>query len=220
MVCPPPGVCRSSYRSSLRRVAAGPSAGHGPTCGRHRRAPQGRTQDRGRHVEGAGQETPQRTAFRFKPRRRVGRHDLGGSRQGRARDRRRPGVAGRRARRPHRASCRRPASSGCCATSPSCWPAASPCRSTRRARPSSASTSSSDAGAKLVIVEDAAQLGKLMPVRHRLCTVTRLLHMAATPRWRSPTRRDGRASAGRRVEPGAGRLLMSLDDLRAAGRRG
>ncbi|HVV48579.1 MAG TPA: long-chain fatty acid--CoA ligase [Polyangia bacterium] len=55
-----------------------------------------------------------------------------------------------------------------------------------------------DAGAKLVIVEDAAQRGKLLPLRDRLFTVTRLVEIAG----------DG---AG-------GDFVETLEALRAAGR--
>ena len=62
-----------------------------------------------------------------------------------------------------------------------------------------------DSGAKLVILEDAAQVAKLLPVRHRLFTVARLVHISG----------DG---ALPEVARGAGDFVLSLDDLRAAGR--
>ncbi len=116
----------------------------------------------------------------------LGRDDVGGGRHRRARDRRGPGVAGRRARRPRRACCRRPASSGSCPTSRSC----SPGGVTVPIYPSSTAEQCEfivrDSGAKLVIVEDAAQLEKLLPVRHRLLTVRSIVHMSGDATLEKP----------------------------------
>ncbi len=69
-----------------------------------------------------------------------------------------------------------------------------------------------DAGAKLVIVEDAAQRDKLLPLRHRLFTVARLVQMGGeqggrrqgrrfrASRWRDAVARDA-AAAGWQAHP-------------------
>jgi long-chain acyl-CoA synthetase len=75
-----------------------------------------------------------------------------------------------------------------------------------------------DAGAKLVIVEDAAQLGKLIPMRHRLFTVTKLIHMTGDATLEKPDARGRTQITLAEVSQGAGELLLSLDNLRAAGK--
>jgi long-chain acyl-CoA synthetase len=59
-----------------------------------------------------------------------------------------------------------------------------------------------DSGAKMVLVDDAAQLGKILPLRDRLLTVTTMVQFT------------GEVAAG----TGAADLVVSLDALRAAGK--
>jgi len=75
-----------------------------------------------------------------------------------------------------------------------------------------------DAGAKLVIVEDASHIGKLLPVRHRLFTVARLVHMSGDATLEKPDAQGRTRVTLAEVSHGAGDFVTSLDDLRAAGR--
>ncbi len=75
-----------------------------------------------------------------------------------------------------------------------------------------------DAGAKLVIVEDASQIGKLLPVRHRLFTVARLVHVSGDATLEKPDAQGRTHVTLAEVTHGAGDFVTSLDDLRAAGR--
>ena len=74
-----------------------------------------------------------------------------------------------------------------------------------------------DAGAKLVIVEDALQIGKLLPVRHRLFTVGRLVHVSGDATLEKPDAQGRTRVTLAEVTHGAGDFVTSLDDLRAAG---
>ena len=74
-----------------------------------------------------------------------------------------------------------------------------------------------DAGAKLVIVEDAAQLGKLVPMRHRLFTVSRLIHIGGDAALEKPDAHGRTQVTLAEVSQGAADFLLSLADLRAAG---
>jgi len=75
-----------------------------------------------------------------------------------------------------------------------------------------------DAGAKVVIAEDAVQLEKLVGLRDRLLTVTSLVHIAGDVTLDKPDGR-GRASVGvADVARGAADLVTSLDGLRTQGR--
>jgi long-chain acyl-CoA synthetase len=75
-----------------------------------------------------------------------------------------------------------------------------------------------DAGAKMVIVEDASQLAKLVPMRHRLFTVSRLIHIAGDAMLEKPDAQGHTRVTLAEVSRGAGDFLLSLDDLRAAGK--
>src|SRR5215471_9169341 len=75
-----------------------------------------------------------------------------------------------------------------------------------------------DAGAKVVIAEDAVQLEKLVGLRDRLLTVTSLVHIAGDVTLDKPDVR-GRAAVGvADVARGAADLVTSLDALRGQGR--
>jgi long-chain acyl-CoA synthetase len=69
-----------------------------------------------------------------------------------------------------------------------------------------------------VIVEDAAQLGKLIPMRHRLFTVTRLIHMTGDVTLEKPDARGRTQVTLAEVSQGSSDFLMSLDGLREAGK--
>jgi long-chain acyl-CoA synthetase len=75
-----------------------------------------------------------------------------------------------------------------------------------------------DAGAKLVIVEDASQLAKLIPLRHRLWTVSRLVHMAGDASLEKPDAQGRTEIKLADVTIGAADYVMPLETLRAAGR--
>jgi len=76
-----------------------------------------------------------------------------------------------------------------------------------------------DAGAKIVIVEDAAQLDKLMGVRDRLLTVTAFVHMAGDAKLERPDGQGRTAVALADVLARVtGDFVQSLESLRAAGR--
>jgi long-chain acyl-CoA synthetase len=75
-----------------------------------------------------------------------------------------------------------------------------------------------DSGAKLVILEDAAQIGKLLPVRHRLFTVARLVHVTGDVALEKPDAQGRTSVTLAEATHNAGDFVLSLDDLRAAGR--
>jgi long-chain acyl-CoA synthetase len=75
-----------------------------------------------------------------------------------------------------------------------------------------------DSGAKVVIVEDAAQLEKLLSVHVHLMTVTSVVHMAGDTKLEKPDAHGRSAVALADVAKGASDLVLSLDALRAAGR--
>jgi long-chain acyl-CoA synthetase len=75
-----------------------------------------------------------------------------------------------------------------------------------------------DAGAKLVVVEDATQLAKLVPTRHRLWTVTRLIHIAGDAVLEKPDAQGRTEVSLAEVSQGANDFLLPLEGLRAAGR--
>jgi long-chain acyl-CoA synthetase len=77
-----------------------------------------------------------------------------------------------------------------------------------------------DSGAKVVIVEDAAQLEKLMGLRDHLLTVTAFVHMGGDAKLERPDARGRSVVALADVAKGeaAGNFVLSLDALRAAGR--
>ena len=78
-----------------------------------------------------------------------------------------------------------------------------------------------DSGAKVVIVEDAAQLEKILSARDRLFTVTTIVHMAGDVTLEKPDAR-GRAAVSlaevTREWPPGGDFVLSLEALRAVGR--
>ena len=75
-----------------------------------------------------------------------------------------------------------------------------------------------DAGAKLVIVEDAGQLAKLAPMRHRLFTVTRLIHIAGDVTLEKPDAQGRTQVTLAEVSQGAGDFLLSLGELKESGK--
>ncbi|HVU50735.1 MAG TPA: long-chain fatty acid--CoA ligase [Polyangia bacterium] len=75
-----------------------------------------------------------------------------------------------------------------------------------------------DSGAKLVIVEDAAQLEKLLGVRDHLLTVSSVVHMGGDTTLEKPDARGRSAISLVDVAKGASDLVLSFDGLRAAGR--
>jgi long-chain acyl-CoA synthetase len=75
-----------------------------------------------------------------------------------------------------------------------------------------------DAGAKLVIVEDAAQLAKLVPMRHRLFTVTHLVHIAGDATLEKPDAQGRTVVTLAEASQGATDFVLSLEGLRTAGR--
>ncbi|HXI59981.1 MAG TPA: AMP-binding protein, partial [Polyangia bacterium] len=75
-----------------------------------------------------------------------------------------------------------------------------------------------DAGAKLVIVEDAAQLDKLIPLRHRLFTVMSLVHIAGDAKLEKPDAKGRSVITVVEAVQGATDFVQSLEGLRAAGR--
>jgi long-chain acyl-CoA synthetase len=75
-----------------------------------------------------------------------------------------------------------------------------------------------DSGAKIVIVEDAAQLEKMLSVRNHLLTVTSIVHAAGDVTLEKPDARGRTAVALADVVAGAGELVLSLEALRAGGR--
>jgi long-chain acyl-CoA synthetase len=78
-----------------------------------------------------------------------------------------------------------------------------------------------DAGAKIVVVEDAAQLEKLMDLRDHLLTVTAFVHMAGDSTLDKPDAR-GRTTVALadvvKQGPSTGDFVVSLEALRGAGR--
>ena len=75
-----------------------------------------------------------------------------------------------------------------------------------------------DSGAKVVIVEDAAQLEKLLSLRNHLLTVTSVVHMGGDTALEKPDARGRSAIALADVTKGAADLVLSFEALRAAGR--
>jgi long-chain acyl-CoA synthetase len=75
-----------------------------------------------------------------------------------------------------------------------------------------------DSGAKVVIVEDAAQLEKLLSVRDHLLTVTSVVHMYGDAKLEKPDARGRTAVALADAARGASDLVLPLEALRAAGR--
>jgi long-chain acyl-CoA synthetase len=75
-----------------------------------------------------------------------------------------------------------------------------------------------DAGAKVVIVEDASQLEKLVGLRDRLFALTGLVHIAGDVRLDKPDAGGREVVTVAEVAKGAGDFVTSLDALRAAGR--
>jgi long-chain acyl-CoA synthetase len=78
-----------------------------------------------------------------------------------------------------------------------------------------------DSGAKVVIVEDAAQLEKILSARDRLFTVTTIVHLAGDVTLEKPDAR-GRAAVSladvTRDWPPGGDFVLSLEALRVVGR--
>jgi long-chain acyl-CoA synthetase len=75
-----------------------------------------------------------------------------------------------------------------------------------------------DAGAKVVIVEDAAQLEKLLSGRAPLLTVTSIVHVGGDTQLEKPDARGQSTIALADVAKGAAELVLSLEALRAQGR--
>ena len=75
-----------------------------------------------------------------------------------------------------------------------------------------------DAGAKMVIVEDASQIDKLIPLRHRLFTVISLVHIAGDATLEKPDAKGRSVVSIAEAAQGAADFVQSLDGLRAAGR--
>jgi long-chain acyl-CoA synthetase len=75
-----------------------------------------------------------------------------------------------------------------------------------------------DSGSKIVIVEDAAQLDKLLSVRDHLLTVSAVVHMGGDVKLDKPDAHGRTVVALAEVARGAGSLLVSLEALRAEGR--
>ena len=75
-----------------------------------------------------------------------------------------------------------------------------------------------DAGAKVVIVEDAAQLEKLVPLRHRLFTVMSLVHIAGDGTLEKADAKGRTVVTVAEATQGAADFVQSLEGLRAAGR--
>ena len=78
-----------------------------------------------------------------------------------------------------------------------------------------------DSGAKIIILEDAAQLEKILSVRDHLLTVTAIVHMAGDAKLEKADARGRSVVTLAEVtehERGLTDLALSLDGLRAAGR--
>ncbi|HET6283701.1 MAG TPA: long-chain fatty acid--CoA ligase [Polyangia bacterium] len=75
-----------------------------------------------------------------------------------------------------------------------------------------------DAGAKVVVVEDAVQLDKLVPLRHRLFTVMSLVHIAGDGTLEKADARGRTVVTVAEATQGAADFVQSLEGLRAAGR--
>src|SRR5882724_4845764 len=78
-----------------------------------------------------------------------------------------------------------------------------------------------DSGSKLIILEDAAQLEKILSVRDHLLTVTSIVHMAGDAKLEKADARGRSVVTLAEVtehERGLTDLALSLDGLRAAGR--
>jgi long-chain acyl-CoA synthetase len=75
-----------------------------------------------------------------------------------------------------------------------------------------------DAGAKIVIVEDASQVEKLVPLRHRLWTVIKLVHIGGDVALEKPDAKGRQIVTLSEASQGAADFVQSLDALRAAGK--
>ena len=75
-----------------------------------------------------------------------------------------------------------------------------------------------DAGAKVVIVEDAVQLDKLVPLRHRLFTVMSLVHIGGDGTLEKADAKGRTVVTVAEATQGAADFVQSLEGLRAAGR--
>ena len=75
-----------------------------------------------------------------------------------------------------------------------------------------------DCGAKMVIVEDAAQIDKLVPLRHRLFTVMSLVHIAGDATLERPDAKGRTSVSITEAVQGANDFVESLEALRTAGR--
>jgi long-chain acyl-CoA synthetase len=75
-----------------------------------------------------------------------------------------------------------------------------------------------DSGAKIVIVDDAVQLEKVLSVRDHLFTVTSVVHAGGDVKLDKPDARGRTSVALADVAQGAGNLALSLEALRTAGR--
>ncbi|HVR63440.1 MAG TPA: long-chain fatty acid--CoA ligase [Polyangia bacterium] len=75
-----------------------------------------------------------------------------------------------------------------------------------------------DCGAKMVIVEDATQIEKLVPLRHRLFTVMSLVHIAGDAALDKPDAKGRTAVSITEAVQGANDFVESLEALRTAGR--
>jgi long-chain acyl-CoA synthetase len=74
-----------------------------------------------------------------------------------------------------------------------------------------------DAGAKVVVVEDAQQLEKLLGLRNRLLTVTSMVHMAGDAKLDKPDGQGRGVIVLADVAKGEGDFVLSLEALRQAG---
>jgi len=75
-----------------------------------------------------------------------------------------------------------------------------------------------DCGAKVVLVEDAAQLEKLVSLRSQLGSLTRLVYFAGDAHLERPDERGRTSVALAPVLAEAGSLALSFEELRAQGR--
>jgi long-chain acyl-CoA synthetase len=75
-----------------------------------------------------------------------------------------------------------------------------------------------DSGAKIVILEDAAQLEKILSVRDHLLTVTAIVHMAGDAKLEKADARGRSVVTLGEVTKGLTNLALPLEELRALGR--
>ncbi|HEV3030608.1 MAG TPA: long-chain fatty acid--CoA ligase [Polyangia bacterium] len=75
-----------------------------------------------------------------------------------------------------------------------------------------------DSGAKIVILEDAAQLEKVLSVRDHLLTVTAIVHMAGDAKLEKADARGRSVVTLGEVTKGLTNLALPLEELRALGR--